>query len=247
MGRPYYDRIAKQWHDITGYHGGSFKKYILNDFLLEKIKGIDGLSILELGAGNGYFMPKVFKAFSGQRPAGVIVTDLSAAVLRVAEREFRRSEVEYRRLDIRRRFPFDNATIDLIVATMVVNELSTAGAKSALTECHRVLRDNGRLLVTVTHPAFIQNLKQRGELLKLGSSLWTMPARGPVRVPVAIRSEQEYDELITETGLRFSSHALYPDQRVLNERPGLKSASGLPLALVYDCLRTSQVESEPAG
>ena len=58
MGRPYYSRIAKQWHDITGYHGGPFKKYVLNDHLLEQISSIDNLSILELGAGNGYFMPK---------------------------------------------------------------------------------------------------------------------------------------------------------------------------------------------
>jgi hypothetical protein len=27
----YYDKIANHWHKITGYSGGAFKKYILND------------------------------------------------------------------------------------------------------------------------------------------------------------------------------------------------------------------------
>ena len=61
----YYDHIAKHWHAATGYTGGAFKELVLNNLLLEKIASIDHCAILELGAGNGYFLPLVLRRFSG--------------------------------------------------------------------------------------------------------------------------------------------------------------------------------------
>ena len=55
MARPYYSKIAKAWHDATGAEGGPLKKLVLNDLLLDRIGSIDGLSLLEIGAGTGIF------------------------------------------------------------------------------------------------------------------------------------------------------------------------------------------------
>jgi hypothetical protein len=33
---PYYDKISKQWHSVTGFHGGAFKSLVLNEILLDK-------------------------------------------------------------------------------------------------------------------------------------------------------------------------------------------------------------------
>ena len=41
MARPYYSKIAKQWHNVTGHKGGPFKKYILNDYLISQIERIE--------------------------------------------------------------------------------------------------------------------------------------------------------------------------------------------------------------
>lgn len=71
----YYDRIARQWHRVTGYHGGAFKRYVLNERILARIDGIDGLAILELGAGNGYFAPLLLRRFSGQQPTHLVISD----------------------------------------------------------------------------------------------------------------------------------------------------------------------------
>ena len=49
----YYDRIARKWHAVTGPRGGALKERVLNGLVLGKLEGIAGLSILELGAGNG--------------------------------------------------------------------------------------------------------------------------------------------------------------------------------------------------
>jgi len=68
----YYDSIAKQWHKTSGYRGGEFKRFVLNDLLLENIPDIEGQSLLELGAGNGYFMPLVKQKYSGKIPLALM-------------------------------------------------------------------------------------------------------------------------------------------------------------------------------
>jgi hypothetical protein len=104
----YYDRIARAWHKATGRHGGALKRLVLNDLLIGRISGVAGKSILELGAGNGYFMPILLRRFSGQRPERVIVSDQSSALLDIARRYCRVPEAEYLQLDVRSRFPFDD-------------------------------------------------------------------------------------------------------------------------------------------
>jgi hypothetical protein len=79
----YYDRIAKQWQTATGYKGGAFKELILNDLLIDKIPGIIGSAILELGVGNGYFMPLLLRRFSGQKYARMVLTDQSGKMLQL--------------------------------------------------------------------------------------------------------------------------------------------------------------------
>ncbi len=78
----YYDRIAQLWHKETGIHGGAFKRYVLNAELMQCFDRIAGISILELGAGNGYFMPLVMERYSGQVPEDVWITDRPGIQLR---------------------------------------------------------------------------------------------------------------------------------------------------------------------
>src|SRR5713101_8065328 len=136
---PYYDHIAKKWHTLTGAHGGAFKKYALNDLVLSRISGIAGLAILELGAGNGYFMPLVLRRFSGQVASRIVITDQSELMLRLAQRSFKVAEAEYQVLDVRAPFPLGNDSFDLILANMIFNEITTPDLRRAVRECHRVL------------------------------------------------------------------------------------------------------------
>src|SRR5207249_3397365 len=105
-GVAYYDRIARQWHSVTGSRGGALKEQVLNDLVLSKLPPIAGRAVLELGAGNGYFFPPVLRHFSGQVPSRVVLTDQSPVLLGLAERSFRVPGAEYLVLDVRARFPF---------------------------------------------------------------------------------------------------------------------------------------------
>jgi ubiquinone/menaquinone biosynthesis C-methylase UbiE len=233
----YYDSIAKQWHEATGYKGGPFKDLRLNDILLKRISNINDRAILEIGAGNGYFLPLVLRHNSGQIPATMVVTDQSKRLLEIAKKHFKIPNAVYQLLDARQHFPFQDTCFDVILATMVFNELSSHDFLHALRECHRVLSKPGILLITVTHPDFIRDLQRRCLLTRVNGRGLTMPGAGRLRLPVMIRSAKSYRRALTQSGFQFEEEAVFPTAEVLNLKSGLRNAQGLPLALVFRCMK----------
>ncbi|HEU5344784.1 MAG TPA: class I SAM-dependent methyltransferase [Ktedonobacterales bacterium] len=245
----YYDRIAKQWHRVTGHHGGAFKRYVLNDCLLGKIEGIAGRSILELGAGNGYFAAIMLRRFSGQQPARLVISDQSQAQLDTAQTTFFLQDAEYAQLDVQQTFPFADASFDLILAIMLLNELTNTALRAALCESRRVLAPGGRLLAAVPHPAFIHALARKGALTDFGHGLFIMPSAEGLRLPVSRRSEQMYLDTLGASGFAVVAEPISADAKTLHAKPGLKLPHATPLALVFDCrvADTSTPVPRPGG
>lgn len=231
----FYDHIAKQWHTATGFKGGALKQFVLNDLLIDAIKFVDGRSIIELGAGNGYFLPLVLRRYSGQPPARLVITDQSKRQLEMAQKHCMVDGAEYTELDIRNQFPFEPATFDLIIATMVLNEISQRGVASAIRECHRILRGNGQLLTTVIHPDFVASLNKRRELRRERNGLLTMPGSSGMRLPVQKTSKRFYEDCLSDSGFEFTARDVFATQEVVNAKPGLKQVGNVPLALLFDC------------
>lgn len=233
----FYDSIAEQWHTQMGPAGDAFKDLVLNARLLEKIGGIDQQAILELGAGNGYFMPLVLKHFAGQALASLTITDQSERQLDIAKANFEIPGAQYVQLDVEYPFQFADNSFDLILASMIFNEVSTKGFKQALQESARVLKPGGRLLITVTHPAFIDRLRQSGVLKADAEGALTMPAAGSLRLPVVERSVSHYRKAIQAAGFTYDEEECYATLEVLQVRAGLKNTWKIPIALIYNCTR----------
>jgi len=233
----YYDSIAKRWHETTGPKGDAFKELVLNNILLEKLSGIDHCSILELGAGNGYFLPLVLRRFAGQAPSRITVTDQSERQLEIARRHFRIPDAGYQVLDVRQPFPWEDGQFDLVLASMVFNEVPARDFRNALKECYRVLSGAGRLLMAVTHPDFINGLRKRGLLKATPEGVLTMPGSGSLRLPVVIRSLESYRRSLQEAGLQYEEAEGYPTPEVLNVTAGLRNVWKVPVALVYTCTK----------
>lgn len=234
----YYDRIARQWHRLTGYHGGAFKRYVLNDRMLSEISGIDGKAILELGAGNGYFAPLLLRGFSGQLPSRLVITDQSQTLLSIAESAFQIDGAEYFALDVQDPFPFPDGSFQLVLASQLFNELTTGGLEHALAECARVLSEDGHLLAAVPHPDLVHALAKKGVLTDFGRGLFAMPSAEGLRLPVSRRSAATYRAMMEERGFTVMTQDLHPDERTLREKPGLKVSAGTPLGLLFHCART---------
>lgn len=211
------------------------KQYILNDLLLGKIDGIAGQSILELGAGNGYFLPLMLHRFSGQLARRILITDQSQALLEIAQSEFHIPGAEYLALDVQNALPFDDASFDLILAIMLLNELPTSYLQYALGECHRVLAQDRRLLAAVPHPALVHALAKKGALTDFGRGLFAMPSAEGMRLPVSHRSVEAYAAAIAASGFQVGTEDVYANDRVLNAKSGIKVGRKVPLALLLDC------------
>jgi SAM-dependent methyltransferase len=234
----YYDAIAQNWHRATGYKGGSFKQHVLNDLLLAEMGEVTGRAILELGAGNGYFLHLVAQRFSGRMPARIVITDISAQLLAIAETEFPLPGAEFQQLDVRAPYPFATDSFDLILATMVFNEVSTGGLKRALKECRRVLRPGGLLLITVTHPDFIAGLQRRDQLRSDSKGVLTMPGSGSMRLPIVPRRMKDYARLLHTAGFTWAATDVYAGEPVRRDKPGLRHTGDIPLALLLACRLT---------
>lgn len=231
----YYDRIAKQWHRVTGHSGGAFKRYVLNDRILAHIEGIEGQEILELGAGNGYFAPLLLRRFSGQQPARLVISDQSQAQLNTTQSTFGIDGAEYLLLDVQDTFTFPDASFDCILAIMVLNELPTSALETAMRESRRVLRSGGYLLAAVPHPVFVHALAKKGALTDFGRGLFAMPSAEGMRLPVSRRPVQAYVDIVSGCGFTVSLEDVYPDDMTLHEKSGLKVPRDTPLGLILDC------------
>lgn len=134
-------------------------------------------------------------------------------------------------------FPFADGSFDLILATMLFNELPLSALRHAARECHRVLVPGGRLLATVTHPAMIYQLAKKGVLTDFGRGLFAMPGAGGLRLPVARRSVKAYQTALEGCGFAVTLEDALPDTKTLREKPGLTLPRATPMALVCDCQR----------
>lgn len=203
--------------------------------LLEKVGRIEGRAILELGAGNGYFAPLLLRRYSGQTPARLVISDQARALVDIAQSAFSVAGAEYLALDVQDDFPFSDGGFDLILATMLFNELPLSALRHAAQECHRILAPGGRLLATVAHPAMIYRLAKKGVLTDFGRGLFAMPGAGGLRLPVARRSVEAYQTTLVGCGFAVSLEDVLPDAKTLREKPGFTLPRATPMALVCDC------------
>jgi ubiquinone/menaquinone biosynthesis C-methylase UbiE len=210
---------------------------VLNDRVLSQIPDIAGSAILELGAGNGYFVPLLLRHFSGQIPSRLTITDQSQALLAIAQSSFWIDSAEYLTLDVREPFPFPDGSFHCVVANMVFNELTTKGLQTALQECHRILVADGHLIATMPHPALVQALFKKGVLTDFGHGLFAMPSAEGLRLPVSRRPVDAYQQMMEASGFVVLTEDVYPDESTLHEKPGLKVPRGTPLGLLCHCRR----------
>ena len=241
MTMSYYDHIAQKWHAITGYHGGAFKRYVLNDILIDMIGFISDRHIIDLGAGNGYFMPLVLKKFSGQRASHIIISDQSISLLNIAQKSFKINDAEYLQLDVRSSFPFSDSSFDLVLATMIFNEISTSSLKNALKEINRILKESCRLLATITHPQFIRRLNKEGLLRKNRNGRLTFPGKDGIRLPIVMRSEKKYNQLLIDSGFKVKGLDVFATPEVQKEKQLLRAIEKIPLAKIYHCIKIRKI------
>ncbi|MEX5635921.1 class I SAM-dependent methyltransferase [Parafrankia sp. FMc2] len=138
----YWVRIIRQ--DLDRYRTG-----LTNVAMLTAAGDVTGLTVLDAGCGEGY-LSRLLAARGAGPSVGV---DLCPELVDAA-----RQQAADEGLDIRHEtadvaaLPFDDASVDLVVANHVLNDLEDPAP--AIAEFSRVLRPGGRVVALLLHPCF---------------------------------------------------------------------------------------------
>lgn len=133
-----YDRISGVYDWLEGYWERSARKRGLR--LLDPIAGD---RVLDLGTGTGRALAEVCDAVSADGVACGV--DLSGKMLQQAQRQVR-GRASLVQADASR-LPFRSASFDGVFMSFVLELFDTPEIPQVLSECRRVLRESGRMVV----------------------------------------------------------------------------------------------------
>lgn len=124
---------------------GAWNAHYDRPAMLGLLGDVDGLSVFDAGCGPGHYVGELL-----DRGARVTGADASAEMIRIASgRHGDRADLRVHDLDEPLDW-LDDASFDRIVMALVIHYLRSPVA--ALEEMHRILADDGRLLISTTHP-----------------------------------------------------------------------------------------------
>jgi ubiquinone/menaquinone biosynthesis C-methylase UbiE len=127
---------------------------------LEFIGNIRDKHILDVGCGEGYN-----SRFFAKQGARVVAVDLSSEMIKLAQEEEEKTHlgIQYFQASWTDLSIFKDHSFDFVVSTMAL--MDGPGYEKALKEFHRVLKPQGNLYFSVTHPCFLtpgySNLKNK--------------------------------------------------------------------------------------
>lgn len=230
----YYHRMAPAWHDAVGADGGPLKSLVLNDMALDPIPGLEGVAVLEVGAGNGYLMRRLADRYPEHRFERLVISDQARPLVDLARRHFPIEGAEYRVIDLSHALPFDDDSFDFVVADMVLHELNTAMLRRALGELRRVLRPGGRLLGSVFHPRYVDALARSGQLRRAPGGVTVLPFFEDLYTPIVRRRERAYHTAFQQWGrLETVFNKVHVPPDYFEALPGLRRPDRLPIALSF--------------
>ena len=143
-----YDRSAASWERTEPI---LLSDYTARPFLIEWCMPVRGLSVLDLGCGEGY-VARQLRQRGASRVMGV---DVSEQMIRIAEEQESKSRlgITYWTGDASELGRIEDGSVDLAVAVFLFNYLNRTHTGLVMREVHRVLRPGGRFIFSVPHPA----------------------------------------------------------------------------------------------
>ena len=115
--------------------------------IIERLPNDNGLSLLDLGCGDGSLLSLLCSHYSK-----VLGIDGAEKMIEVARNKYPQLKESFLVCDITKQFPLLDNSYDIVLCNMVLMDLENI--ESTIREIHRVLRQNGVFILTTTHPCF---------------------------------------------------------------------------------------------
>lgn len=153
-----YDRSATAW---ARREPSSVSDFTARPAVLELCRPYGGLTVLDLGCGEGY-CSRILRQNGAGQVSGI---DVSSSMIDAARREEERAPlgIRYAVGDARDLREQADGSFDLVLAMFLFNYLTTSALAACMREVRRVLAPSGRFVFAVPHP----------------SLPWLLPARPP--------------------------------------------------------------------
>ena len=147
MARAAWDRGAEAWAQFVRSGADYYRTQVHGPALLEAAAVTEGMRVLDVGCGEGYFAREM--ALQG---AAVTAIDVSPVLLALARAEEERAPlgIDFRLLSGARIRELGNASYARVTSCMALQDMSDPGA--CLIGAASVLGPGGRMVVSVPHP-----------------------------------------------------------------------------------------------
>jgi len=153
----------------------------------ERLGDVRGLSVLDAGCGPG-ILSRWLMTHGAKRVAGI---DISPKMLSLAKKRCG-SKADFHLSDLAKPMPFlETGSFDIVAASLAFDYVKNW--RTPIREFRRVLRDGGRLVMTVQHPvsSYRWYLPQAITGIRKVAAEWKGFGGEPVTVPAYYRSVRE--------------------------------------------------------
>lgn len=144
--KQYWKNIAQEYDKNVGEKGDSRHEKIINPVVFNLLGDLSGKIILDAGCGNGYLSRRLAKtAFR------VIGIDFTPELIKIAKSNNNPPNTEFIEGNLEK-LPFSESIYDVILCNMVLMDVERLD--KVVAELSRVLKQNGAIVVSITHPCF---------------------------------------------------------------------------------------------
>lgn len=142
----YRKEHSKNIEKISGTDSDYFSEYKIREIALRENTG-HGKVVLDFGCGDGNSAAYFLKHLSPEAYFGI---DISANSIELASER----HLEHCRFQVYdgEHIPFADETIDIVFIACVLHHIDSSIHSNILSECHRVLKENGRLYIFEHNP-----------------------------------------------------------------------------------------------
>lgn len=213
-----YDRWAAVYD-----HDGNPLQALEGPIVRAAVGDVRGLAVLDLGCGTGRH-----SLWLAAAEATVTAVDFSEGMLAEARRKPGATAIRWLVHDLHTRLPFAEGTFDLVVSGLVLEHLRELDGFFA--EARRVLKLDGRAVVSAMHPAMF---------LRGAQARFTDPASGDVIQPGSVpHSVSAFVMAAIRAGFKVDVMDEYaPDEKFAERVPRAAKYVGWPMLVVLRLAR----------
>jgi len=144
--KAYWGKVAKSYDKLVSETGDKAHSLVINPIVLNFLGDLKGKIVLDAGCGNGYWSRRL-----AQRAKKVVGIDFTEELIRIAESKLPSHNLEFRQGNLKE-LKFPDSKFDVVLCNMVLIDVDDLD--KVIGELARVLKPNGVLIASITHPCF---------------------------------------------------------------------------------------------